>query len=758
MAMQKHLSLREWQHRPITALGYYPPRREFLLGFEDGGVQWCDLENGKILVSAMEHKGMVTHFLYWLPPKLLFSSSNDGTVVVWSSAANVVDRIQLRHPIFSIAINVQRQLLVCGFKGRLSVFPLDEKRVCGHVINTAKSSSDHSHTDIVSQITCQDHRIYTTGYDKRLLIFDTYVTREKKGLQLVHRNSRAHTAGITHLLLIRDHESTRLLTGSFDKTVGVWSQDAQLIHRLPPFTGIITGLCHVPAVGMVWIASANAHPTLYDPRAGETVSDFVDTFQGADEGLSLQRLLCPPEANHVIGTNKQHQVFVWKYNATGCVTILPGKHPIECLSHTAKMPLLLFSGHINGMVQKWEQSHLSPFLFSNDSANASDMRPKRCGQQISQIDQHSSVHSGELRLNVPGKRAGTPGKRANTPRKRSNTPVTSAAQQRMRQARRRGAVFTRSLFVEDLDILLMSAEDGDIYIWEFDDSITGSAPASVHNLHKNPEKIKKLEILEPRGSVLGAPPSEEEMSPELNKREAGLTCKKLLSGHSHAVSGLALVGKESGYDTVYLLSGGWDHRICLWDLRSCTLKGTFPNLDVESWSDVKEVVCEGSILDLAYSPERRLFAYSSSDGLVYIRRFGLVSTEMTLVGILQGHEADVTAVLWHSMHEEWVTGSEDGTIRIWDGNGSQCLKILNSQGAVTCLCIDQVNGCIIAGVQDVIRVYDAESCLQVQTNLGHKDCVQSVIHIPELKQYASASWDCTVRLWNAYSSPSLKAK
>lgn len=39
---------------------------------------------------------------------------------------------------------------------------------------------------------------------------------------------------------------------------------------------------------------------------------------------------------------------------------------------------------------------------------------------------------------------------------------------------------------------------------------------------------------------------------------------------------------------------------------------------------------------------------------------------MTLVNTLQGHEGEVTCVRWN-IHGKgsWVTGSEDGTIRIW---------------------------------------------------------------------------------------------
>ncbi len=62
---------------------------------------------------------------------------------------------------------------------------------------------------------------------------------------------------------------------------------------------------------------------------------------------------------------------------------------------------------------------------------------------------------------------------------------------------------------------------------------------------------------------------------------------------------------------------------------------------------------------------RNEFAYASSDKLVYIRRFSPTGVDMVLLNTLQGHEAEVTCVKWNDILGKWVTGSEDGTVRIW---------------------------------------------------------------------------------------------
>ncbi|XP_033909027.2 uncharacterized WD repeat-containing protein alr3466-like isoform X2 [Acipenser ruthenus] len=684
MSMQKQLSVRD-DCRPITALGYHPARREALTGCADGVIKWWDIESGRRTASSTkEHSGMITHFLYWADSKLLLSASNDGTVVVWTIGATVLEKILLGRPVFSMAISHRRHQLVCGFAGRVTVYPLDEKKG----IRTAKSSSDHRHSDIVSCIVCHDSQVYTAG----------------------------------------------LLTGSFDKTVRVWSQDGQLIQRLS-FSGVITGLCYVPCVNMVWIASEMPVATLYDPKSGEIVSDFIDTFQNIEGGPNLERLMYIPETSSVIGSAGQRHVMVWRYNKTGCVTVLKNRQPTECLAYTMKKPILLFSGHGDGTLLKWERFNSSHFLYSKELFNVFETPPQGRGSRTSSRADSSTV-SNEM------KRRGTSMRRCT----RSNESVPPAPGGKT-------AGFTRSVFVEELDLLALSSENGSVYLWGFDDSLSSLLRMMPSQTEIDSDPAKRFELLLDRagGSRDSTTTEEERVSDSVTNRVSGFICKKVLAGHFHTVSGLAVVGKGSIYSTVYLISGGWDRRLCIWDLETGELQDTFCNPDLSGWHELKEVACDGVILDLAYSPKRNEFAYSSSDGLIYIRQFSPVGREMRLVSVLQGHQADITAIVWHHLSDKWISGSEDGTIRIWSADGIQCEHTLVTNGAVTCLSVDSLNGCIIAGVHNVLRVYDPESYLLVQRNAGHTDSIRSVLHIPERKQYVTASSDMTIRMWNSYT-------
>jgi hypothetical protein len=50
-----------------------------------------------------------------------------------------------------------------------------------------------------------------------------------------------------------------------------------------------------------------------------------------------------------------------------------------------------------------------------------------------------------------------------------------------------------------------------------------------------------------------------------------------------------------------------------------------------------------------------------------------------------------------------------------------------------------------------MRVFDIEKKDEiVQKNYGHSDEIRSIVHIASRNQYVSASWDNTVRVWNAH--------
>ncbi|KAL5004688.1 hypothetical protein ScPMuIL_018144 [Solemya velum] len=753
MAMEKQYVVRDTHTRSITALGYNPGRREILTGFEDGAIKTWEAEGGKLVQTANEHKGWVTDFLYWSEPKLMLSAANDGLIMAWSSGGSIFDRVDIGLPVYSMVMIPRRHQLACGLNAGIRVYNLDEDKESGHIINLKVLFVARQHTDIVKSLVCNESRIYSAGYDQKLIIYDSSYTGSNQ-LVPVYINPQAHDAGICCLLLARDNENnTWILTGSFDKTVKIWSLDGKPVHKLDNFFNTVSGICYVPRNKTVWVAGGTSYASLFDPKSGDNVSDFIGTFQTQEEEkYMLQLLKFFPELNQVVASSSRRHMIVWKYNSSGCVTALRCKHALESLCYTQKIPILLFSGDNEGVITKWERMQSNHFMYSKEIFSLSESKMKKKRRTGSKARELMLEQQSKSQGSVTGSAADSV--KSNNRVIQSHYAFNKPSIPPVSTHNHPNTAISKIMFVESLDYILAASEDSNIYVWGFDDQavevLKNMKPQDVENLVSEYSVLldgdSELLPQRQRSNSIGGG------SDSVTNRVAGFMCKHVLTEHMSCVTSLVVVGRDNGQDSTYVLSGGWDRRICIWDLEEGRLQDMFRNKG--SKYGCLELACDGVIMDLDYSPQNNEFAYSSSDKMVYIRKFSKVGSEMTLVNTLQGHEGEITCVVWNKIGKKWVTGSEDGTVRIWSGVGlNECEQILTVHGGVNCLCIDKVNGSIVAGVQEFISVYDPELYRLVQSNVGHTDSVRSIIHIPERNQYISCSWDKSIRVWNAWKTP-----
>eukprot|EP00794_Sanderia_malayensis_P011226 gene11226-12405_t len=718
MAMEKLPMITDCHAKSITAISYNPARHELLAGFEDGVIKVWDYstgEPGKLVRISHEHSGWVTSFLFWNDAKLMLSASNDGTILAWGSGVQPHDRVKVGTPIYSMAWNLRREQLILGMNSAIKVFRLkDPSRDQGHFIED-KGFTTKEHTDIVRNIVCHETRVYSAGYDRRMVIYDSYSYPGKRGLKPVTILYPAHDAGINCLSLARDAENnTWLLTGGFDKTVKVWSQDGQMMHKFDSLSSTVTGLCYVRQTRTIWVAAGADEALMYDPKSGDNVSEFIGTFHNQEEGEERYELY------HLHYIPELGQVFV----------------DVSLPEFVAKkVPMLVFSGDSEGQINKWERLQSNTFMYSKEVMPRSEAIG-RLAAQISARHDWAAMDKRQIRDELLRKQApsfaGKQGK------------VDSAADDA-------NSALLKAIFVEDLDLLVVSSEDSNVYVWGFDDK----AVEVLQKMKPTENNFSKKFALLLNGPQSDSSKLEDDQEiaidhDSVTNRVAGFICKHVFTEHTQVVSAMVVVGRDAGFGATYLLTSGWDRRILLWNLETLSLQDAFRNRNKGSFES-EELAADGIILDMAFCTSRKEFAYASSDKLVYIRKFSTSGLDMTLSAVLQGHEAEVTQVCWNHVFEKWITGSEDGTIRTWSANGMACEMVLSAHGNVSSLCIDRSNGCVVAGVQDTIRVYDLEYRKIVQTNIGHTDSVRSIIHLPERQQYVSASWDKKIRIWNAYN-------
>ncbi|HSS49527.1 MAG TPA: TIR domain-containing protein [Thermoanaerobaculia bacterium] len=155
-------------------------------------------------------------------------------------------------------------------------------------------------------------------------------------------------------------------------------------------------------------------------------------------------------------------------------------------------------------------------------------------------------------------------------------------------------------------------------------------------------------------------------------------------------------------------------------------------------------------LALAVLPAGRVVS-GSSDGTL---RMWDVESGKTLQ-TLEGHSAEVHAVAVLDSRRV-VSGSADGTMRVWDVESGQTLQTLQGHSdRVRAVAVLDSRRVVSGSSDETLRVWDVESGQSLQTLEGHSSGVAAVA-VLDSRRVVSSSWDLTLRVWDVESGQSLQ--
>jgi WD40 repeat protein len=125
--------------------------------------------------------------------------------------------------------------------------------------------------------------------------------------------------------------------------------------------------------------------------------------------------------------------------------------------------------------------------------------------------------------------------------------------------------------------------------------------------------------------------------------------------------------------------------------------------------------------------------------------------------VLRGHEQHVWAAAFSADGARIVSGSWDGTARVWDAaSGTEQLVLRGHKGLVWAAGFSPDSARVVSGSEDrTVRVWDAASGAEQLVLRGHEEAVDAAAFSPDGARIVSGSGDKTVRVWDAASGAEL---
>jgi len=154
----------------------------------------------------------------------------------------------------------------------------------------------------------------------------------------------------------------------------------------------------------------------------------------------------------------------------------------------------------------------------------------------------------------------------------------------------------------------------------------------------------------------------------------------------------------------------------------------------------------GSVRAVAISPDGKIAVSGSEDGTL---KLWDLSTGKAL-NTLEGHRDTVNSVAISSDGKIAVSGSEDDTLKLWDLSTGEALNTLTDHSdVVNSVAISPDGKTAVSGSSDMtLKLWNLPSGKTPNTLEGHTHWVTAVAISPDGKTAVSGSWDHTLKLWN----------
>jgi WD40 repeat protein len=242
------------------------------------------------------------------------------------------------------------------------------------------------------------------------------------------------------------------------------------------------------------------------------------------------------------------------------------------------------------------------------------------------------------------------------------------------------------------------------------------------------------------------------------------TAQVVLRGHTNYV-----VAAAFSADGRRLVTGSYDHTAKVWDYADYREESILPEhagraTSVAVSRDGKLIATGSGSTVAAWDPTTGRENVTYTESLSQQNRMRTASTieirsaaDGSVLFHLTGHKGDITSVAFSPNSNQVVSGSYDGTAKVWSiKTGCEISTLAGHAGAVTSAAFSPDGFRIITGSLDkTAKIWDAATGREILTLIGNTGPISSVAVSPDGKRIVTGSSDKTTKLWDASSGREL---
>ncbi|WWC88421.1 uncharacterized protein L201_003332 [Kwoniella dendrophila CBS 6074] len=198
-----------------------------------------------------------------------------------------------------------------------------------------------------------------------------------------------------------------------------------------------------------------------------------------------------------------------------------------------------------------------------------------------------------------------------------------------------------------------------------------------------------------------------------------------------------------------LVTGSSDTTVGIWKVDLSLLAGSASPMATEVITKIATIQCKSTVLSVIVSPNYIVSAGKDNVINVYSRDTFEISRSLI------GHSQPVNSLSMSSDKSKILSGSGDGTWRIWDLESGSVIREGGEGRGIAC--VEWSGDHAVTGSGDnLVKLYSASSGDLLNTFEGHQELVRSVTVNMSAGVILSASYDKTIRMWNVKTGDLIK--